>query len=78
MFQKRHYEFLADVLRTSSTRANSAHGEIVVEIANALARDNPRFNRTKFLEAAGVFNNAHLATANTTAYLERLRASGAI
>jgi hypothetical protein len=33
---------------------HEAHEEMVGAIADALARDNPRFDRERFLKAAGV------------------------
>lgn len=53
LFAKRHYEAIARVLAASRTRANIAHGTIAGELARMLADDNPRFNRHRFLTAAG-------------------------
>lgn len=35
---------------------NTAHAKIAAKLADSLARDNPRFDRARFLEACGVGN----------------------
>jgi len=56
MFTQRHYVAIAAILDS----ARSQHGgsvvldEIVTELCSLFARDNERFNRTRFLAACGM------------------------
>lgn len=54
MFSKRHYEYLADWLRagTFCTTDNMARTLFASSLADRLQRDNPRFDRKRFLAAA--------------------------
>ena len=54
-FQRRHYEFLADWLANTSMALYSHTDRVLVahSLADRLARDNPRFNRDRFVRAAG-------------------------
>ena len=54
MLTKSAYEMLAATLYRSEAKANAAWGTIVAEIAETLARDNPRFQPGKFMTACGV------------------------
>jgi hypothetical protein len=47
LFQKRHYEWLAAFVRTNCSPANC------INMRNALARDNPKFDADKFDRASG-------------------------
>lgn len=53
MFAKRHYEFLADWLATSTlcTTDPMARALVASSLADRLGRDNSRFDRTRFLKA---------------------------
>jgi hypothetical protein len=51
-FQRRHYELIANTLRSSHAKANTAWDTIVSELADTFAADNHRFSRSRFLEAA--------------------------
>ena len=56
MFSKRHYEYLADWLRTGTfctTDSSMARTLFASSLADRLQRDNPRFDRKRFLAAAG-------------------------
>lgn len=46
LFQKRHYEWLAECLREQDATAQT-----IVAFSDALAHDNPKFNRVKFEDA---------------------------
>ena len=46
IFSKRHYEFIADVLR--DLEAVSRPQDVVVKFTKALARDNPKFDADRF------------------------------
>ena len=48
MFNKRHHEAIAAAIALNNGRPVSAQ-----ELADVFAKDNPRFDRTKFLLAAG-------------------------
>ena len=59
MFQKRHYEFLARFLGREIEVSFEKERKLIIAglarlLASELERDNPRFNRDKFLSAAGV------------------------
>lgn len=65
MFAKRHYEFLARFfayelsVAKESQNARDYERRVTIEgltrlLASELGRDNPRFNREKFLQAASV------------------------
>jgi hypothetical protein len=57
MFQKRHYEEIARIIRAMDVVHNQENGFIDVredvadEFATALAKDNPKFNRARFIAA---------------------------
>jgi len=51
MFQKRHYDVVANVLK-----ANKAPIEHVMRFVEAFSADNPRFNKGKFIESCGTSN----------------------
>jgi hypothetical protein len=55
MFQKRHYEFLANWLAVAPMAIRELDRRLVAHsLADKLERDNPRFRRQQFLDAAGV------------------------
>lgn len=60
MFQKRHYEVIAEALREArrmdpgNVGYASALDTAAGKLADEFRRDNPKFNRDRFLEAAGV------------------------
>ena len=62
MMQRRHYELLAGAISEAAELHRRRYqdrwpldGETVVSsIADALANDNPRFDRERFLKASGV------------------------
>jgi len=61
MFTRKHYEFVANLLRKwkyHSFANNNAVAQTVIDaiagdLADMFIKDNPRFNPRKFLEAAG-------------------------
>ena len=69
MFSKRHYEFVARVLRDSRTPFPSTCPE---SFADAFAVDNPRFDRARFLKACGV---GEPICSNTLTAEEEMRAA---
>lgn len=64
MFQRRHYQAVADVLADARAKANSETDlfalqfsrslldTLTVEFSNIFATDNPRFSKERFAEAA--------------------------
>jgi hypothetical protein len=50
---KKLYEAVADLLYTNEHLDPVARASVAVDLANVFKRDNPRFNRDKFYEAAG-------------------------
>lgn len=54
MFSKRHYEYLADWLKDASMAVADIDRRLVASsLADRLQRDNPRFDRKRFLSVAG-------------------------
>ena len=49
MMGRKHFKALAEALKISEDKATA-----IVKIANVCALDNPRFDRAKFYDAAGV------------------------
>ena len=57
MFSKRHYQAIADALSRTSTYSSQGQSQkvmIVVELADTFEKDNPRFDRARFIEACGL------------------------
>jgi len=50
MFERRHYEAIAGVMRVA-TKTDASRDEIVNWLADMFAEDNGRFNRARFLDA---------------------------
>ena len=63
---RKDYQLIAAVLN----KFTSEQGDVVerdamgYDLADALAADNPRFDRGRFLVAAGVWDEMHLKAAN--------------
>jgi len=54
-FSRKHYQAIADILaQHAEGDSTEAVSEIAGDIADLFAQDNPRFDREKFLSAAGV------------------------
>ena len=54
MFSKRHYDFLAAWLDNVAMAVGDLDRRLVAHsLADRLERDNPRFDRHRFLKAAG-------------------------
>jgi hypothetical protein len=54
-FQRRHYVELADWLANASMAVRELDRRLIAHsLADRLERDNPRFRRQRFLDAAGV------------------------
>lgn len=54
MFERRHYQLIADVLKANrhdQWPEGPVWREICIQLADAFASDNPRFQRDKFLNA---------------------------
>ena len=52
IFQQRHYEFIATVLKESEYLYDSTHWELICEEwSTYLGRENPQFNPYKFFKA---------------------------
>jgi len=56
LFQKRHYQKIADTIRDMNS--NPEHrGPVVTELIKLFRRDNPKFNEAKFWKAIENGNN---------------------
>jgi hypothetical protein len=53
MFQARHYQFIADVLKDSCANTSAAWEQIVNELAEKFQLDNPHFQQKRFKAACG-------------------------
>lgn len=57
MFAKRHYETIAAEFKLGRTLAplgeEDTHDALVRQFADMFARDNPRFDRGRFIQACG-------------------------
>jgi hypothetical protein len=74
-FQRRHYCVVADWLRTAPMAIRELDRRLVAHsLADRLERDNPRFRRQRFLDAAGVF---YSGASEDTAVAARLSLSAA-
>jgi hypothetical protein len=51
MFQHRHYEKIAELIKTSEA---STKNEFVLELVKLFSRDNAKFSISRFLKASGI------------------------
>ena len=51
---KKHYEAIAGIIDTVSHDKNKHPHNVAYQLADYFATDNPRFNRTRFLQACGI------------------------
>ena len=49
MFSKRHYEFIADILRRWNGQTRTG---LILDFSRAFEDDNPNFDESKFCEAS--------------------------
>ena len=54
IFQKRHYEFIADILKDIYSWEEKNIVEVIEIFANKFAESNPLFDKKKFLDRIGV------------------------
>jgi hypothetical protein len=55
LFTKHHYEALANALHTDLPDLASSHyAELIHRLAKMLEKDNPKFNKERFMNACGV------------------------
>ncbi len=54
MFSKRHYEWLAQFVKTDDCMAYDTGYRVALALADRLKQDNPAFNRSRFLTACGL------------------------
>ena len=62
MFQRKHYEFIATALKTERkflvdcglSESIAGLDMVATRLSEAFHKDNPRFDRTRFLEACNV------------------------
>jgi hypothetical protein len=74
-FQRRHYVELADWLANASMAVRELDRRLIAHsLADRLERDNPRFRRQRFLDAAGVIYSGDSEGADLVARLS-LRAA---
>ena len=64
MFTRRHYVFIAAVLRDARTHHerpnwNSAVERVARDLAAGFKRDNPNFSRARFFTAVGLGPDGH-------------------
>lgn len=53
MFERRHYEAIAELIREHVGLGDMERLRLAEDFADRLARDNPRFDRSRFLKASG-------------------------
>jgi hypothetical protein len=52
LFQKRHYEVVAECFRTCERGHNTFTGDhVIIKLINEFKKDNPKFNEAKFWAA---------------------------
>ena len=51
MFTRKHYEKIADILKEHRESNFVSHDLLADKFAELFAEDNPRFDRTRFIEA---------------------------
>lgn len=60
---KKDFELIAEVFahhrKSYGNRTDSVTLELINDLAEALEQANPRFNRTRFLEACGIEHECH-------------------
>ena len=69
MFNKRHYEAIAEVITRNFCDPNKGvlfeenpdYGMFQVELCELFERDNPNFNRARFVEACSIRNGFELS-----------------
>jgi hypothetical protein len=61
MFQRRHYEAIAKAIRETDFPATDvgdlARYDVSVKLAETFERDNPNFDRARFLRATGAYDD---------------------
>ena len=58
IFQKRHYEFIADILK-DIRNVEITIEEVIEVFADEFAKSNPMFDKKKFLDRIGVNNESN-------------------
>ena len=53
MFSQRHYQAIADVIKVGKFEP-TLHAELVIGLIEMFERDNPKFDRVRFLDACGL------------------------
>jgi hypothetical protein len=51
LFQKRHYEWLAETLRNLTCLSEPCKNTVIYQFANALNHSNPKYDKNRFVEA---------------------------
>jgi hypothetical protein len=54
LFTRKHYIVIAELLRVLRATIPGPHCAVARAFADALAHDNPSFDRSRFLSAAGL------------------------
>jgi hypothetical protein len=72
---RKDYQLIASVLKNFATedRPVDDRDDLAYNLADALASDNPRFDRDRFLVAAGVFEECNYCKARATSFSSSLR-----
>jgi hypothetical protein len=67
---RKDYQLIASVLKNYATEGIPVDDRdaIAYDLADALASDNPRFNRDRFLVAAGVYEKCDSCEARATSF----------
>jgi hypothetical protein len=58
MFTRQHYQRIAEILRRQQEATNEDLTDVAKQLALYFKEDNPRFDRARFLRAAGVLDEA--------------------
>lgn len=59
MFTRQHYKAIAEIVKKNTARTGEImvyikRADVVCDLADYFAQDNPRFDRDRFLEACGL------------------------
>ena len=72
---RKDYQLIASVLSNFATDGTPTDDRdaIAYDLADALGADNPRFDRERFLVAAGVWQKCNYCTARATSFSSSLQ-----
>jgi hypothetical protein len=72
---RKDYQLIASVLKSYATEGIPVDDRdaIAYDLADALAKDNPRFDRDRFLVAAGVYEKCDYCEGRATSFSSSLK-----